>query len=117
VNIPTKAACLSAFVFPGSGHFFLKCHLRGILFATIAAIGLFLIMQSAFAIAWDIAQDIEHGKIPFNISSIRSVVQKAMTIYNEPSLMMAKSAIIASWSVSTIDAYRVGKKRERMNDS
>ncbi|MGH1487630.1 MAG: hypothetical protein ACRBCI_15555 [Cellvibrionaceae bacterium] len=108
----SKAASLSAFLFPGSGHMFLKCYIRGIIFIAIAGVGLFLMMEAAFSIAWTIANDIDQGKVAFDVNSIRSVVEQTMAVYKDPSLQGAKWAIIVSWIVSTADAYREGKKQE-----
>jgi hypothetical protein len=113
MKLSTKAASLSAFLFPGSGHVFLKCYLRAIIFIVIASYGLFLVMEASFSVAWSIANDIEAGKVPFDINSIRTVVERSMSIFDEPSLRNAKWAIIVSWVVSTLDAYREGKKQEQ----
>ena len=109
----TKAACLSAFMFPGCGHIFLKCYVRGAIFLLITLVGLYFIMEAAFTIAWSIANDIQLGKVAFNVQSLHSVIQQAMGIYQEPSLISAKAAIIISWVISTADAYRVGKQQEK----
>ena len=108
-----KAASLSAFLFPGSGHIFLKCYVRGIIFIVVAGAGLVLMMEAAFVIALTIANDIEEGKAALDINSIRSVVKQSLLAYESPSLLGAKWAIIASWVASTADAYREGKKQEQ----
>ena len=113
----SKAASLSAFLFPGSGHMFLKLYVRGIIFIIIAGIGLFLMMEAAFSIAWTIANDIEQGKVAFDINSIRSVVEQTMGVYKDPSLQGAKWAIVISWIISTLDAYREGKNLEKKMES
>jgi TM2 domain-containing membrane protein YozV len=114
-NTATKAACLSAFIFPGCGHFYLKCYLRGVIFMAIAIFALIIIMQTVFAIAFDIAQDIERGVIPFSLDIIFNLVKEALAIYEDPDLIKAKIAMVASWAVSSIDAYRVGRSRIKEN--
>ncbi len=114
MKLSIKATCLSAFLFPGSGQFFLKCYLRGIIFMAIAGVGLYLIMATAFTIALAIANDIQMGNIPLGIASIREVIRQAMDVYKEPSLINAKIAIIGAWAVSSIDAYIEGKKKEKI---
>ncbi len=82
----------------------------------IAAVGLYLIMATAFTIALTIANDIQMGHIPFGIASIREVIRQAMEIYQEPSLINAKIAIVGAWAISSIDAYIEGKKKEKVVD-
>jgi TM2 domain-containing membrane protein YozV len=109
----TKAASLSAFLFPGVGQFYLKKYSKGMLFAAIAFIGFMMIMSAVFGIALSISEDIQLGKIALDSGSIQSLTQQVMAVFQEPSLVNAKIAMIASWLISTIDAWLMGRKMEK----
>ncbi|MEO0442769.1 MAG: hypothetical protein AAFZ92_03375 [Pseudomonadota bacterium] len=111
MSTAAKAASLSAFVFPGSGHLYLKCYVRAALLIGIAAVGLYMLMSAAFVIVWSIASGIEPGT-PLDIQLIRETVRNSMVVYEQPELQTSKWAIVLSWIVSVADAYRVGKQRD-----
>mgnify|MGYP003678376544 FL=1 len=53
-----KAALLSALIYPGAGHFALKKHLIGAIFAGVFSVSLLLTLQEVYAMAQCIANDI-----------------------------------------------------------
>jgi len=105
-----KAALLTAIIYPGAGHFSLKKHLIGAIFAGVFSVLLILTMKDIFGVAQCTANEIVTGKIPMTITSILGAAK-------EPSLACAKLAeykylplMIIIWVLSMVDAYRLGKK-------
>ncbi|WP_405597894.1 MULTISPECIES: hypothetical protein [unclassified Pseudoalteromonas] len=105
-----KAALLTAVVYPGAGHFSLKKHLIGAIFAGVFSVLLILTLQDIFAIAQCTANEIVSGKIPMSVTAILNAA-------HEPSDACAKFAeykylplMIVVWVLSIVDAYRLGKK-------
>ena len=80
-----KAALLTAIIYPGAGHFSLKKHLIGAIFAGVFSVLLILTMKDIFAVAQCTANEIVAGKIPMTITSILGAAK-------EPSLACAKLA-------------------------
>lgn len=113
MSYASKAASMSAFIFPGSGHLYLKHRVRGIIFIAIAGVGLVMMMGAAFGIALDIAKDIEEGRVAMDMELMRTLIRESMGIYQEPELQGAKYATVGSWLISTLDAYREGKKKDK----
>lgn len=109
----TKAACLSAFLFPGSGHLYLKCYFRGLLFLVIATIALLVFMNAVFEIVWTIANDIETGKQVMDKNLIQTLIRDSINLYQQPQMRPLKLAIIGVWIISTADAWRVGHHLEK----
>jgi len=105
-----KAVYLSGLLFPGVGQFYLKTYIRGLLFSIIAAIGFYIIMSATWELMFAIANDIEQGKQRLDINSIVLVVRESLNVYQEPTILTAKIAFIASWLISTLDAYLTTKK-------
>ena len=112
-----KAASLSAFLFPGMGQFYLKKHTRGALFFIVAAIGFMMMMVAAFSIALSISEDIQLGRVTLNSllnsNGIKELAQRIMNVFQEPQLIYAKTAMIASWIISTLDAWLSGRRIEK----
>jgi len=59
-----KAVLLTAIVYPGAGHFSLKKHLIGCIFAGVFTLLLFMTLGDILAIAQCSANEILAGKIP-----------------------------------------------------
>ncbi|MDO6837016.1 hypothetical protein Q4596_15385 [Pseudoalteromonas carrageenovora] len=105
-----KAALLTAVVYPGAGHFSLKKHLIGSIFAGVFSILLILTLRDIFAIAQCTANELVSGKIPMTIVGILKAAQ-------QPSDECAKLAqykyvplMVIVWALSIVDAYRLGRK-------
>lgn len=109
----TKAVSLSAFIFPGLGQFYLKQYIKGMLFTAVAAVSFMIIMSATFSIALSIAHDIETGKITLGTIDIKAISQQVMDVFKQPNLVIAKFTMIASWFISSIDAWLSGKKLEK----
>jgi hypothetical protein len=107
-----KGALLSGVIFPGLGQVILKHYKRGIVlmftvFASLMVI-IFKVVQHAFTILGKI--ELEGGVI--DIKTITDAATKASStsdslIYNFGILL-----ILICWIFGTVDAYRIGKKKD-----
>ncbi|WP_024610729.1 hypothetical protein [Pseudoalteromonas sp. TB64] len=105
-----KAALLTAVVYPGAGHFFLKKRLIGAIFSGVFSLLLILTLKDIFAIAQCTANEIVSGKIQMSVTAILNAA-------HEPSAACAKLAeykyvptMVVVWVLSIVDAYRLGRK-------
>jgi TM2 domain-containing membrane protein YozV len=108
-----KAVYFSALIFPGLGQFYLKTYIRGMLFSIVAAIGFFIIMEATWSLMMGIANDIEQGKQQLDISSLSLVVTESLKVYEDPNIIIAKVVFLASWIISSIDAYMTTKRQAK----
>jgi hypothetical protein len=108
----TKAALLSGLVFPGLGHLYLRCFLRGALLAAGAAAALYFIVSVAVSSAMDIEGKIESGQVQPDVASVSQAVSKA-TRDAERSTDIATTILIVLWAVGIVDSYREGRARDR----
>jgi len=122
MNKTTKAVSLSAFLFPGLGQLYLKQYIKGSFFTIIAAIGvimllpsLFKIMPEIFNIANSIANNIVLGKT-VDIQATLNSIKKEAAVFQTPNLVLAKIAMIASWLISSIDAWLSGRNLENKKE-
>ena len=108
----TKAALLSAFVFPGAGHIFLKKYVPGSVLAGTAFTALYYLTAKAVARAMEIVDKIQSGEIPPDIAVITELVSKQPTGTEALRINIATAIFIISWIAGMVDAYRVGRPQD-----
>jgi TM2 domain-containing membrane protein YozV len=106
-----KAVYFSALIFPGLGQLYLKNYIRGIFFIVVAGIGFIIIMEATWSLMMVIANDIEQGRQRLDINSLTLVIKESLNIYDDPRIISAKFAFLASWIISSVDAYITLKRQ------
>ena len=104
-----KAALLSALVFPGAGHFYLKRYLAGLLLtgATFAAI--YFMISSTVQRAFEISDKILRSNAQLDIASITQAASQNSAGADTQLLNIATAAITICWLIAIIDSYRSGR--------
>ena len=111
----TKAVLLSAFVFPGLGHIYLKRYLVGAVLLFAAAISVYQLGAAAIDTALSIAAEIEAGQVSLGETSISQLVEeKSAESAEATDLPLAVLAL--GWIIGLLDAYRVGKKVDKQQE-
>ena len=106
-----KAVLLSALVFPGAGHVYLKRHLVGVILIVIAVAASYRLMADATHVAFAISDRMLSGDIPLDANSIDHLV-------TQQTQQVARSSSIStwilglSWLIGMVDSYRVGTALE-----
>ena len=113
----TKAALISAFIFPGCGHFYLKCKLRGALFTLFSAGCLYVLMTFLVNIANDISDRILSGDMPLEITSIMLEISSQLSGNASESANIASILLLSGWGIAIIDSIIVGRKLAAANKS
>ena len=111
----TKAVLLSAFVFPGAGHLYLKKYLLGGILACISLTGIYYVVTKTVERAWQIAEKIQTGEVQLDATTITELVSQQSAGTDSQLLNIATLAIIICWVVGIIDSYRVGRARDKMD--
>jgi hypothetical protein len=106
----TKAALISAFIFPGCGHFYLKRKLRGAVFALFSAGCLYVLITYAVNIANDISDRILSGDIPLDINSLMAEVSSQLNGSPGDPQNIATLLLLGCWSIAIIDSFILGRK-------
>jgi hypothetical protein len=104
-----KAALLSAVVFPGTGHFFLKKHVVGSLLAVAALASLYLVISRMVERALLIVEKIQRGEVQLDVAAIAELISKQPTGTDAQLLNIAWAVLIISWLIGIVDSYRVGR--------
>ena len=113
MNKSIKAALLSAFVFPGVGHFFLKKHIAGTVLAGSTLVSLYLVISNTAEKALQIFGKIQRSEVQLDIAAITELVSKQPTGTDAQLLNIASVVIIISWLIGIIDSYRVGRIQDK----
>lgn len=112
MNRSTKSVLLSAFVFPGVGHVYLKRFTAGALLATIAFISLYFIVSAAVERALQIADKIRSGEIQADVAVITELVAKSAPGADAQPVTIATAVLILVWLIGIVDSYRVGRLQD-----
>ena len=109
----TKAALLSALVFPGSGHIYLKKYLVGSLLISVALIAGYYLVSNAAEQAIAITEKIQSGGGQLDISAISRLAEQNASAAEDSFSGLASSAILICWIFGIVDSIRIGSKEER----
>ena len=104
----TKAVLLSAFLFPGVGHIYLKKYISGVVLvgASIAAIS--YLVSKAVERAFQIAEKIQAGGVPLDVEAITEMISRHSSGADLQLLNIATYALVICWLVGIVDSFRVG---------
>jgi len=108
-----KAALLSAFVFPGSGHFLLRKPVHGSLLAGVSIVCLWALLSIALDKAREISLKLQSGEIPLDISRITEEVSKQVAAGGTLTADIATYLLLFCWLLGMVDSYRVGRLQDR----
>ena len=111
----TKAVLLSALVFPGSGHLYLRRWIEGILLSAVAAVALYMITSVVWHTAMDIAGQIQSGAIGSDMDTISALVEERL-LATEGKTNLATLMLGASWVIGIIGSYWQGRRTEAADE-
>ncbi|GLS90138.1 hypothetical protein GCM10007916_12050 [Psychromonas marina] len=109
MNRSVKALLLSTLLYPGSGHFFLKRHLVGCMFAVLFSVPLLFLLDEIVTKTNQVITQIENGYIPLDIAAITDALTGILSDTEGQTLTLNVYVMSVVWVVSAIDAYRLGK--------
>ena len=112
---PMKAALLSAFVFPGTGHLFLKQYIQAAALIGASVSALYYLTSKSIEMALKIVEKIESGEVPADVAAITESLTQQTTGADAQTLDFASYTIMICWLVGIIDSYRVAYLRDKSN--
>jgi TM2 domain-containing membrane protein YozV len=108
----TKAVLLSAFVFPGAGHIYLKKYISGGVLFGASLLGIYYLISKTVESALQIVEKIQSGEVQPDVTAITQLVTKQSTGAESQLLNIATATIIICWIIGIIDSYRIGRLRD-----
>jgi hypothetical protein len=109
MNIPIKAVLLSAFIFPGVGHFFLKKYITGTVLASASFLAGYYLFSRALQMSSQVVDKIQSASLTPDVVSIVELVNQQMLAEDAQSLNIATYVFIFCWLAGIVDSYRLGR--------
>jgi hypothetical protein len=113
----TKAALLSAFVFPGVGHVYLKKYMVGVSLAGVSFAAIYYLVAKSVETALEITGKIQTGDVPLDIGAITELVSQQSSGTDAQMLNIATTALVICWLIGIVDSYRAGRVREKSDEA
>jgi len=104
----TKAVLLSALVFPGAGHIFLKKYILGVVLVSASFIGIYYLVSKTVQKALLISEKIQNGEVQLNLAEISELMSNQSTAAEAGLINIVTVGLIICWIVGIIDSYRAG---------
>ena len=112
-----KAVLLSALVFPGAGHLYLKKHILGAILGCASLAALYVIAVNMLERAQQIAEKIVHGEIELDVAEIAEMLS-TQPIGNDSQLYdVAWTVLIISWLIAIASSYRIGRVQDKIGEN
>lgn len=105
----TKAALLSALVYPGIGHYFLKKYIAALVLIAATSVLLYKAIVGTVTRTLEIMEKIQSGAVSPDIATITDLVSRQA----EDVGSYAWSAFFLLWLIAIIDSYRVGRRQDK----
>ena len=102
----TRAALMSALIFPRAGLLMLRQYRRGLIFALPVLIILIMLFKQLFALATQIGADLNGH--PEQLDILQVSEQLHTQIYSSAYWVQGKWIILASWLLSIVSSYANG---------
>jgi len=108
-----KAVLLSALVFPGAGHFFLKKRISGAVLAAASLAALYLIVTDMVERAQQITEKILSGEVAPDVAAITELLSRQPNGNESQLLDIAWPVLIICWLTGIVDSYRCGRVQDK----
>jgi len=108
----TKAALVSALVFPGVGHLMLKRYLQGAILIIVSIVAMWLLVTGTVNRAMDVVDRIESGDVAMDSASIQAAVSDAGNGAGFTVEDASAYVLLIAWFVGIVDCIRLGRGTE-----
>jgi hypothetical protein len=117
MNNSLKGAFLSGLVFPGLGQIVLKQYKRGAVIMLTVLVSLSVIVIKTVQKAFTILEKIESKGGTIDMNAISNAATQASTTPDSLIFSFALLLIIFCWIIGVVDAFRIGKKKDKEQQS
>ena len=108
-----KASLISAFVFPGAGHIYLKKYFPGLLLVGVSSLGIYYLILNMVEKALQIVEKIQLGHVQADATAINQLLSNQSTGSESALLSIATIAIAICWRIGILDSYRIGSGQDK----
>lgn len=104
---------MSALVFPGVGHLFLKKYVSAVVLAGAAFGGIYYLLTIMVERALQITAKIQTGEMPLDVAGMTELISKQATGAEAQLQNMATAVFIICWLIGIVDSWRIGRKQDK----
>lgn len=108
----TKAALISALVYPGAGHIMLKKPVTGFALIAAASAALWVVFSITISHTTRIVDKITSSELQPDIKSMMDMVTASQTPAEAHRVKIATVIFAIVWLAAAIDAYRMGRRQD-----
>jgi len=108
----TKAGLLSALVFPGMGHFYLKKPIHGAVLSATSLAGVYYLVSTAVEKALDILEKIKSSGIPPNVTEIFELISVQSSDSETGLMNIILILLFICWVYGIASAYLLGNNKQ-----
>jgi len=112
MNKTVKAGLLSAFLFPGAAHWWLKKQLAAVIYAIAAALPLYYIVDVTMTQTQLVVDKVLMSGGQIDLLSINEIVTQQMANLDTQGVYLATVTLFCVWLVNIFDAIRLARKLE-----
>ncbi len=112
----SKAALLSALIFPGAGHFYLKKYLPGVVLFGVALFGFSQLITDIVEKSLLITEQIQTGTVPLDVKTITGLLATTSSGNDVQSINIIGIILLVCWLAGIIDSYRIGRIQDSGGD-
>jgi len=98
-----KASLISALIFPGAGHWYLKHKKAGAAIMAVSGVCLYLVMQAMVQKINQVRDQVMSGDLTLGPEALAALDS------GETSLSMVSSIFMVVWLIALVDAFRIGR--------
>ena len=109
----TKAALLSAFVFPGAGHLLLKRYPTAILLIVSATTAAYFLVTLTVEKSLGLVEAIQTRNGQLDVTSLTELLAQQSATNDSATLEIATTLFFIIWLIAIVDAFRTGKSSKR----
>ena len=108
-----KAVLFSAFVFPGSGHLYLRKPVQGSLLVVVSIACITILLSIALEKAQQISDKILSGEIPLDVTRITEEITSRASTGGTQWADISTYLLLVCWLVGMVDSYRLGRLQDK----
>lgn len=111
----TKAALLSALVFPGAGHIYLKRYIPGTVLIGVSCAGIYYLISKAVEQSLQIVDQIQSGALQPDVAAITDLVTQQSSGPQGQLMSIITTIITICWLAGIVDSYRLGRRHDKID--
>jgi len=116
VKYSTRTLLLSAFLFPGAGHLYVKKYLTGSILISVTLWAIYYLLASSLEIALRVSDMIQRGEVGADLASISLALSQQASTANSRLMDVATIALACCYLIGAIDGYRAGRACDKCSN-